>query len=120
LFYLPLAKQAALLKDDLLQPVDQLLDDPLLVDLVRDCLAGRHPASRRTGSAGHRPRAPCNHDANHRDRHCWIPNSFRTPGLLPSLEFPTHSVIRTFAFELPDWRTQLQRAFSTGYGLNRL
>ena len=52
LFYLPLAKQAALLKDDLLEPVDQLLDDPLLVDLVRDCLAGRRPASARTGRPG--------------------------------------------------------------------
>ena len=41
LFYLPLAQQAALLKDDLLEPVDHLLDEPLLVDLVRDCLAGR-------------------------------------------------------------------------------
>jgi len=41
LFYLPLAQQAALLKDDLLEPVDHLLDDSLLVDLVRDCLASR-------------------------------------------------------------------------------
>jgi len=55
LFYLPLAKQAALLKDDLLEPVDQLLDDPLLVDLVRDCLAGRRPASARTGRPGIAP-----------------------------------------------------------------
>jgi hypothetical protein len=28
LFYSPLAQQAALLKDDLLDPVDQLLNDP--------------------------------------------------------------------------------------------
>jgi len=28
LFYSPLAQQAALLKDDLLDPVDRLLDDP--------------------------------------------------------------------------------------------
>ena len=55
LFYLPLAKQAALLKDDLLEPVDQLLDDPLLVDLVRSSLAARHPASRRTGRPGIAP-----------------------------------------------------------------
>lgn len=55
LFYLPLAKQAALLKDDLLEPVDQLLDDPLLVDLVRSCLAARHPASLRTGRPGIAP-----------------------------------------------------------------
>jgi Transposase domain (DUF772) len=55
LFYLPLAKQAALLKDDLLEPVEQLLDDPLLLDLVRDCLAGRRPASARTGRPGVAP-----------------------------------------------------------------
>src|SRR3974377_912008 len=55
LLYLPLPKQPPFLKDDLLQPVDQLLDDPLLVDLVRDCLAGRHPASRHTGRKGIAP-----------------------------------------------------------------
>ena len=49
LFYSPLAQQAALLKDDLLDPVDQLLDDPALVDLVRQCLAARRPLSTRTG-----------------------------------------------------------------------
>jgi transposase, IS5 family len=49
LFYSPLAQQAALLKDDLLDPVDRLLDDPALVDLVRQCLAARHPLSTRTG-----------------------------------------------------------------------
>jgi IS5 family transposase len=52
LFYMPLAKQAALLKDDLLEPVDQLLDDPPLIELVRDCLAARCPASTRTGRTG--------------------------------------------------------------------
>src|SRR6516162_6736370 len=55
LFYTPLAKQAALLKDDLLEPVDQLLDDSLMVDLVRDCLAKRWPASTRTGRPGIAP-----------------------------------------------------------------
>ena len=55
LFYLPLAQQAALLKDDLLEPVDHLLDEPLLVDLVRDCLAGRRPASARNGRPGIAP-----------------------------------------------------------------
>src|SRR5712692_386794 len=55
LFYLPLAQQAALLKDDLLDPVDQLLTDPELVDLVRTCLASRHPASPRTGRTGMAP-----------------------------------------------------------------
>src|SRR5919109_581053 len=55
LFYLPLSQQAALLKDDLLEPVDQLLDDPLLIDLVRTCLAVRRPASTRTGRHGISP-----------------------------------------------------------------
>ena len=49
LFYLPLARQASLLKDDLLEPVDQLLDDPALVELVRRSLAGRRPRSTHTG-----------------------------------------------------------------------
>jgi transposase, IS5 family len=55
LFYTPLAKQAALLKDDLLQPVDLLLDDPQLVELVHNCLAKRWPASTRTGRTGIAP-----------------------------------------------------------------
>src|ERR1700756_2999217 len=55
LFYLPLAKQAALLKDDLLEPVDYLLDDPRLIERVRGCLAARHPASLRTGQHGIAP-----------------------------------------------------------------
>jgi IS5 family transposase len=55
LFYSPLAQQAALLKDDLLDPVDLLLDDPALVDLVRQCLAQRNPRSTRTGRRGMAP-----------------------------------------------------------------
>jgi len=55
LFYFPLAQQAALLKDDLLDPVDQLLEDPALVDLVRQCLATRSPLSQRTGRTGIAP-----------------------------------------------------------------
>ena len=55
LFYSPLARQAVLLKDDLLDPVDQLLDDPTLVDLVRQCLATRSPLSQRTGRTGMAP-----------------------------------------------------------------
>jgi IS5 family transposase len=55
LFYMPLAKQAALLKDDLLEPVDLLLEDPQLVELVRHCLATRCPASTRTGRTGMAP-----------------------------------------------------------------
>jgi transposase, IS5 family len=55
LFYSPLAQQAARLKDDLLDPVDQLLDDPALIDLVRQCLAKRSPRSTRTGRRGMAP-----------------------------------------------------------------
>lgn len=55
LFYLPLAQQASLLKDDLLDPVDTLLADPDLVGLVRTCLAGRRPGSARTGRTGMAP-----------------------------------------------------------------
>jgi transposase, IS5 family len=55
LFYMPLAKQAALLKDDLLEPVDHLLHDPQLLELVRHCLATRCPASMRTGRTGIAP-----------------------------------------------------------------
>jgi IS5 family transposase len=55
LFYSPLAQQATLLKDDLLDPVDQLLEDPGLVDLVRQCLTTRYPLSTRTGRDGIAP-----------------------------------------------------------------
>jgi IS5 family transposase len=55
LFYSPLARQAALLKDDLLDPVDQLLDDPALLQLVQQSLAARFPASARTGRPGIAP-----------------------------------------------------------------
>jgi len=49
LFYTPLARQAVLLKDDLLDPVDALLDDSEVVWLVRQRLASRRPLSPRTG-----------------------------------------------------------------------
>jgi hypothetical protein len=55
LFYVPLARQAVLLKDDLLDPVDALLDDPELVSLIRQSLASRRPLSARTGRPGERP-----------------------------------------------------------------
>ncbi|SRR6266540_384528 len=55
LFYVPLARQAVLLKDDLLDPVDALLDDPELVSLVRQSLASRSPLSPRTGRPGIAP-----------------------------------------------------------------
>ena len=49
LFYAPLAAQASLLKDDLLDPIDDLLDDPVLVELVRARLASRSRKSSVTG-----------------------------------------------------------------------
>src|SRR6202011_6385282 len=55
LFFLPLPQQAPLLKDDLLAPVDHLLEDPELVELVRHCLAHRFPASTRSGRIGMAP-----------------------------------------------------------------
>ena len=55
LFFLPLAEQVALLKDDLLDAVDPLLDDHELIDLVRQCLATRCPQSTRTGRPGIAP-----------------------------------------------------------------
>ena len=55
IFFLPLAQQASLLKDDLLDPVDPLLDDPELVERVRHCLATRCPKSTRTGRMGIAP-----------------------------------------------------------------
>ena len=55
LFFLPLAQQASVLKDDLLDPVDDLLDDEELMALVRQCLATRYPQSARTGRPGMAP-----------------------------------------------------------------
>ena len=55
LFYAPLAAQASLLKDDLLEPIDALLDDPQLVDLVRSRLRTRAPASASRGRRGIAP-----------------------------------------------------------------
>jgi len=49
LFYSPLAKQAALLKDDLLDPVDQFLDDPALLELVRNVWRHASPLRRAPG-----------------------------------------------------------------------
>jgi IS5 family transposase len=55
LFYVPLARQAVLLKDDLLDPVDGLLDDAELVGLVRERLARRRPLSPHRGRPGIAP-----------------------------------------------------------------
>src|SRR3972149_5361432 len=49
LFYVPWARQAVLLKDALLDPVDALLDDADLVGLVHERLARRRPLSPRRG-----------------------------------------------------------------------
>lgn len=55
LFYSPLALQAAQLQDPLLDPLDPLLDDPQLLELIRQCQAKRFPASARTGRPGIAP-----------------------------------------------------------------
>lgn len=55
LYYAPLAAQASLLKDDLLEPIDALLDDPQLVELVRSRLSTRAPASASRGRRGIAP-----------------------------------------------------------------
>ena len=43
------------IKDDLLDPVDKLLDDPARVELVRQSLARRYPRSTLTGRPGMAP-----------------------------------------------------------------
>jgi len=55
LFFLPLASQLSLIKDDLLETVDSLLDDNSLVEVVRDRLAKRHLRSALTGRPGIAP-----------------------------------------------------------------
>lgn len=55
LFYVAFGQQASLIKDDLLDPVDVLLDDAALVALVRAALGTRAPRSRRTGRKGIAP-----------------------------------------------------------------
>jgi IS5 family transposase len=55
LFFTPLAQQITLLKDDLLDPVDHLLDDDQLIDLVRHRLTRRYRNSWRTGRRGIAP-----------------------------------------------------------------
>lgn len=52
LFFTPLANQLDLLKDDVLDAIDALLDDSEIVELVRERLATRRPRSRRTGRKG--------------------------------------------------------------------
>ncbi|MBI4860581.1 MAG: transposase, partial [Candidatus Riflebacteria bacterium] len=49
LFYVALGLQASLIKDDLLEPIDALLDDEELLELVRGQLATRSPSSAKKG-----------------------------------------------------------------------
>jgi IS5 family transposase len=49
LFYVAFERQAALIKDDLLDPIGALLDDPALVEIVREAQAQRSPRSRTRG-----------------------------------------------------------------------
>jgi len=49
LFYLAFAREASLIKDDLLEPIDTLLEDPSLVDLILGAQAQRSPRSRTMG-----------------------------------------------------------------------
>ncbi len=55
LFYFAFGRQASLIKDDLHEPIDQLLEDPAMVDLVRRALQGRFPRSCATGRTGLAP-----------------------------------------------------------------
>jgi IS5 family transposase len=52
LFYAAFAREAELIKDDLLDEIDGLLDDPDLVRLAREMLAGRSPLSATMGRLG--------------------------------------------------------------------
>lgn len=55
LFYVAFDKQASLIKDDLLEPIDALLDDEELVALVQQRLERRSPRSRTRGRRGISP-----------------------------------------------------------------
>lgn len=55
LFYAAFGLQASLIKDDLLECVNEVLDDPALVSLVREALAGRASRSTVTGRYGMAP-----------------------------------------------------------------
>lgn len=55
LFYAAFGLQASLIKDDLLECVDGVLDDPALVALVTEALAGRASRSTLTGRYGMAP-----------------------------------------------------------------
>ena len=55
LFFVPLARQSSLIKDDLLDPIDELLDDDELIEQVRQVLACRFTRSTQTGRPGIAP-----------------------------------------------------------------
>lgn len=55
LFYVAFGKQASLIKDDLLDPMDALLEDPALIERVADQLGKRAPRSRTMGRPGISP-----------------------------------------------------------------
>jgi transposase, IS5 family len=52
LFYAAFAREASLIKDDLLEEIGALLDDPALVHLAREALARRAPRSASMGRYG--------------------------------------------------------------------
>lgn len=55
LFYAAFGAEASLIKDDLLEEIDPLLDDEKLIALVTDALGRRAPHSRRAGRYGIAP-----------------------------------------------------------------
>lgn len=55
LFYVVFGGEASLIKDDLLEPIDALLDDEALIELVREKLGQRRPQSARLGRKGIAP-----------------------------------------------------------------
>jgi len=55
LFYVAFGREASLIKDDLLAPIDSLLDDEAMVELVAVALRKRHPLSAKTGRRGIAP-----------------------------------------------------------------
>jgi len=48
-FYYALHREAGLIKDDMLDGIDEVLDDPELLELVSDTLGSERPGSRKTG-----------------------------------------------------------------------
>lgn len=55
LFYVAFGREASLIKDDLLEPIDTLLDDEELIESVAAALRKRHPLSAKTGRKGIAP-----------------------------------------------------------------